>query len=99
MKIGIATAMTSEWSQIERLLEERETVLAQGRRFCLGRIGRNEVVLGETGIGKVNAAIGAMAMIGGFRPDCLLSTGVAGGLAAGGMRPPAASASRLSSVK
>lgn len=80
MKIGIATAMASERSQIERLLEERESVVANGRRFCTGRIGRNEVVLGETGIGKVNAAVGAVAMIHGFHPDCLLSTGVAGGL-------------------
>ena len=80
MKIGIATAMASERSQIERLLEERESVVANGRRFCTCRIGRNEVVLGETGIGKVNAAIGAVAMIHGFHPDCLLSTGVAGGL-------------------
>ena len=80
MKIGIATAMASERSQIERLLEKRETVVANGRRFCVGRIDRNEVVLGETGIGKVNAAVGAVAMIHGFHPDCLLSTGVAGGL-------------------
>ena len=46
MKIGIATAMASERSQIERILEERESVVANGRRFCTGRIGRNEVVLG-----------------------------------------------------
>lgn len=50
------------------------------RVFQVGRIGRNEVALSETGIGKVNAAVGALELIRAFRPDCLVSTGVAGGL-------------------
>ena len=50
------------------------------RRCAVGRIGANEVVLAETGIGKVNAAIGAVELIHEFRPDCLVSTGVAGGI-------------------
>ena len=80
MKIGIATAMQSERAQIEKMLEGPREVFSGGRSFRTGRIGENDVVLGETGIGKVNAAVGAMAMIGTFQPDCLLSTGVAGGL-------------------
>ena len=50
------------------------------RRCTVGRIGPNEVVLAETGIGKVNAAVGAAEIIREFRPDCLVSTGVAGGI-------------------
>lgn len=50
------------------------------RRCVSGRIGGNEVVLTETGIGKVNAAIGAAEIIREFAPDCLVSTGVAGGI-------------------
>ena len=50
------------------------------RRCAVGRIGPNEVILAETGIGKVNAAVGAAELIHEFRPDCLVSTGVAGGI-------------------
>ncbi len=50
------------------------------RVFQTGRIGRNEVALSETGIGKVNAAVGALELIRAFQPDCVVSTGVAGGL-------------------
>lgn len=45
-----------------------------------GRLGPHEAFVAETGIGKVNAAIGAAEMLRDFRPDCLVSTGVAGGL-------------------
>ena len=33
----------------------------------------------KCGIGKVNAALGAQAMINEFRPDCIVSSGCAGG--------------------
>ena len=56
------------------------TVKLAPRRAVVGRIGGNEVVLGETGIGKVNAAVGAAELIREFRPDCLVSTGAAGGI-------------------
>ena len=80
MKIGIATAMGSEKALIEKLLGNVHTVALKDRTFCIGSLGPHEIVLGETGIGKVNAAIGAMTILEGFKPDCLLSTGVAGGL-------------------
>ena len=76
MRIGIATAMDSERAQIRRLLENA----SEAGAYSVGAIGRNEVVLAATGIGKVNAAIGAVEMIRGWRPDCLVSTGVAGGI-------------------
>ncbi len=50
------------------------------RRCAIGRIGPNEIILAETGIGKVNATVGATELIREFRPDCLVSTGVAGGI-------------------
>lgn len=34
----------------------------------------------QCGIGKVNAAAGAVEMIRNFAPDCIISTGVAGGI-------------------
>ena len=70
MKIGIATAMESEWTHIEKILVDSREVAANGRSFHLGRIGANEIVLGTTGIGKVNAAIGAVTILEDFKPDC-----------------------------
>ncbi len=45
-----------------------------------GRINGNEVVLWQCGIGKVNAAIGTMRLIAQHHPDCIISTGLAGGI-------------------
>lgn len=45
-----------------------------------GRINGNDVILWQCGIGKVNAAIGAMNLINQHRPDCIISTGLAGGI-------------------
>ena len=45
-----------------------------------GRIGENEIVIEKGGIGKVNAAVCATKMISEQRPDCIISTGCAGGI-------------------
>lgn len=80
MTIGVAVAMASERARLEGLLKNRADETAHGRRFAVGSLGPNRVVLAETGIGKVNAALGAAALLDAFRPDCLVTTGVAGGL-------------------
>ena len=45
-----------------------------------GQLGKNEVVLWQCGIGKVNAAIGSMRLIAEHKPDVIVSTGLAGGI-------------------
>lgn len=45
-----------------------------------GRLGHNEIVLSRCGIGKVNAAVGTMRLIDEHRPECIISSGVAGGI-------------------
>ncbi len=81
MRIGIVAAMGSERSRIEKLLRNaRESKAMADKVYHIGEIGPNEAVLAETGIGKVNAAIGAAELIREWRPDCLVSTGVAGGI-------------------
>ena len=45
-----------------------------------GCINGNEIVLWQCGIGKVNAAIGTMRLIEQDHPDCIISTGLAGGI-------------------
>lgn len=45
-----------------------------------GRLGNNEIVLWQCGIGKVNAAVGTMRLIQEHHPDAIISTGLAGGI-------------------
>lgn len=41
---------------------------------------QNTLILMTCGIGKVNAAVGATTLIHHYRPDCIISTGCAGGI-------------------
>jgi len=73
MKIGIIIAMDIEYRKMLDVLGGKPE----------GRIGQNDVVLWQCGIGKVNAAVGTMRLIQQHRPDCIISTGLAGGIDAG----------------
>lgn len=79
MRIGLIVAMDKEFAQLRALLADERTENRAGRLFAIGTIGSNEVVMMQCGIGKVNSAIGAVEMIDGFRPDLVISSGVAGG--------------------
>lgn len=79
MRIGIVIAMEKELRRVAALLSGAAETEAYGRNFITGRIGGNEIVLHQCGIGKVNAAVGAAELINRFTPDAVVSTGVAGG--------------------
>lgn len=80
MRIGVLTAMTSEYEQLAVLLEGAEECSHNGIGYLVGRVGTNEIILRQCGIGKVNAALGAAELIRAFSPDAMVSTGVAGGI-------------------
>ena len=80
MKIGIIVAMDKEFAQLQTLATDTRNETKDGRRFVVGRIGNNDVVMQQCGIGKVNSAIGAVEMINNYHPDLVISTGVAGGV-------------------
>ena len=79
MRIGIIVAMDKEFAQLQTLATDKAVETHDGRTFIKGRIGANEVVMQQCGIGKVNSAIGAVEMISRYSPDLVISTGVAGG--------------------
>lgn len=79
-KIGIIVAMNSEFTLVSELLTNKEHFQHKHLHFCTGNLGKKEVILLKSGIGKVNAAIATTIMIQEFRPDCVLNTGVAGGI-------------------
>lgn len=60
-------------------LENQHTTDINGLTFHTGTLNGRDVVISRCGIGKVNAAIGAMTMIDHFKPSVIINTGVAGG--------------------
>lgn len=63
MKIGIIVAMDKELEQLRHVFGKESS----------------HIVVNKCGIGKVNAALGAQKMINEFHPDCIISSGCAGG--------------------
>ncbi len=80
MKIAIINAMHKEHEQLVALLDEATTHTDGHLTFVEGKFHGQEMVLMESGIGKVNAAIGAVELIRRYTPDALINTGVAGGI-------------------
>ena len=78
--IGILTAMSVEYNQVAAMMHDTETVENGPQAFLVGTIGENKVVLLQCGIGKTNAASGVTNLIMTFHPQCIISTGVAGGI-------------------
>ena len=78
MKIGIIVAMDKEFAQLKTLLSDSKTEHRNHKDFVTGNIGNNEIIMQQCGIGKVNSTIGAVEMIDAFKPDLIISTGVAG---------------------
>ena len=79
MTIGIIVAMEKEMAQLRKILSHPQVEQYQGREYALGQIDDKEVIIQQCGIGKVNAAIGAVEMIGRYHPDIIISSGCAGG--------------------
>ncbi len=79
MRIGVIVAMDKEFAQLKTLLAEPREETRNRKAFTIGRIGANEIIMQQCGIGKVNSAIGAVEMIDNYHPDLVISSGVAGG--------------------
>lgn len=80
MKIGIIVAMEKELQQLLSLLTDTNEETVHGKTFYTGKLSdEKELVIQQCGIGKVNAAIGTVEMINCYAPDCIVSSGVAGG--------------------
>lgn len=79
MKIAIISAMEKERALISPMLADREELVINGLHVVSGTIGQHDIILARCGIGKVNAAINSYKIIGSFKPDLIINTGVAGG--------------------
>lgn len=76
--IGIIGAMEEEVEILKSSIENRETIQIAHVIFYKGNIEDKQVVLAQSGIGKVNAAITATLLINEFKPNLIINTGSAG---------------------
>lgn len=80
MTIGIIVAMLSELACIKDLLTDCREESNEGAIFYIGKRGNHTLILTQSSIGKVCSATRTLNMIYHYHPDCILNTGVAGGI-------------------
>ncbi|MDR0691239.1 MAG: 5'-methylthioadenosine/adenosylhomocysteine nucleosidase [Streptococcaceae bacterium] len=83
MKIGIIGAMEEEVKVIKQALKNPQGWTRAGVIFHQGLIGNHEIVLVQSGIGKVHSAITATLLIHEFKLEAIVNTGSAGGIGKG----------------
>ncbi len=79
MNIGIIVAMSKELNLLLPLLNDPKQTKVDNFIFHSGSIGNNQIIAMQCGIGKVNAALGALTLIKNFNVDLIINSGVAGG--------------------
>ena len=81
-RIGIIGAMAQEVGILVGQLDNAERYEHAGFVFHTGMRHGLEVVILQSGIGKVNAAVGTAILLERHHPDAIINTGSAGGLQA-----------------
>ncbi|MFZ4833431.1 5'-methylthioadenosine/S-adenosylhomocysteine nucleosidase [Rouxiella sp. Mn2063] len=81
MKVGIIGAMEQEVILLRDKIENRQTLQRGGCEIYTGKLHGVDVALLKSGIGKVSAAMGTTLLLEHCRPDVVINTGSAGGLA------------------
>lgn len=79
--VGIIGAMEEEVALIKGWMTNLETQSIAGCEFYLGQLDGKEVVLLQSGIGKVNAAVSTTLLLSKFAPSKVINIGSAGGYA------------------
>ena len=83
MKIGIIAAMPEELLHLTQNLDKPQEVQVLGNTYYTGTIGKTEVVLVQSGIGKVMSAMSVAVLADHFQVEAIINTGSAGALAEG----------------
>ncbi|NQZ31901.1 MAG: 5'-methylthioadenosine/S-adenosylhomocysteine nucleosidase [Oceanospirillaceae bacterium] len=79
IKVGIIGAMEQEIEILRDSLVDRIDHKLAGFDIYTGKLQDIDVVLLQSGIGKVNASVSTALMLQQFAPDCVINTGSAGG--------------------
>lgn len=80
MLIGIIGAMAEEISGLVPQLENATAVTVAGLTFYKGELQQHPIIIVQSGIGKVNAALCTQILIDRFGVTAIINTGVAGGI-------------------
>lgn len=83
MKIGIIAAMSEELVHLTQNLAKAQEVQVLGNTYYTGTVGKTEVVLVQSGIGKVMSAMSVAVLADHFQVDAVINTGSAGAVAEG----------------
>lgn len=78
--IGIIGAMDEEVAKVKEQMTNVEIKTAAGMDFYKGIMGKKEVVVVRSGIGKVNAAICSQILADQYHVTAIINTGIAGSL-------------------
>lgn len=79
MKIGIIGAMEQEVTLLKNKMNNCQLQEIAGCKFYTGDLNGTNVVLLQSGIGKVAAAVGTSVLLERFKPSVVINTGSAGG--------------------
>ena len=80
IKTGIIGALAEEVALLKDEMKDTKTTTVSGMEFCEGNLDGNEVIVVQSGMGKVNAGICAQTLINTFGANRVINTGVAGSL-------------------
>ena len=83
MKIGIIAAMPEELAYLLQHLDDASDEKVLGNSYHTGKVGSVELVLVESGIGKVMSAMSVAILADHFQVDAVINTGSAGAVANG----------------
>ena len=76
MKIGIIGAMHEEIVELKTSMTDINEIEISNLKFYEGKLCSKDVVLVESGIGKVSAAISTTLLISNFKVDKIIFTGM-----------------------
>jgi adenosylhomocysteine nucleosidase len=80
MKILVLAAMHKELTLILEHLTPYTQSVKENITVYSGKMGKNDVIAAQCGIGKVNSALRTLKLIEAYKPDLVINSGVAGGV-------------------
>ena len=83
MKIGIIAAMEEELKLLVENLEDKSQETVLSNVYYSGRYGEHELVLVQSGVGKVMSAMSVAILVESFKVDAIINTGSACAVATG----------------
>lgn len=83
MKIGIIGAMDQEVEALKKAMKDIRSWERAGAFFVKGSLGKHEVIVVRSGIGKVLSSITATLLIYQYEVNMVINTGSAGGIGKG----------------